>query len=341
MSTMMQAWVVDGAFGLENLKLVQREVPEPGPGEVRLKMRAMSLNYRDLLMVQGAYNPRQPLPLVPASDGVGVIDALGEGVEGVDVGERVMPCFAPDWLSGRPTKQKLRRTMGGPLDGTLAEYVVMPAQSVVPAPAYMSDEEAASLPCAAVTAWSALMSHYGLSAGEVVLTQGTGGVSLFALQIARAHGAEVIITSSSDEKLERARALGATHTINYRTEPDWGKAARKMTPGGLGVDHVIEVGGAGTLEQSLRAVTFGGHISMIGVLSGTRTALDVIPVLMQNVCIQGIIVGSKESFLDLTRAFTAHEIRPVISHAFAFDELPEAFATMASGGHFGKITLSV
>lgn len=338
---MMNAWEVRDEFGLSHLHLVQRDVPQPGPGQVRLKMLAMSLNYRDLLMVQGAYNPRQPLPLVPVSDGVGVIDALGEGVSLWRGGERVMPCFAPDWLAGAPTKEKLRRTMGGPLDGTMAEYMVVDAQSVVPAPEHLTDEEAAALPCAGVTAWSALMSQYGVSAGEVVLTQGTGGVSLFALQIARAHGAEVIITSSSDSKLERARELGATHTINYRSEPGWGKAARAMTQDHIGVDHIIEVGGAGTLEQSLKAVKFGGHISMIGVLSGVKSELNVIPVLMQNIRIQGIIVGHKEGFLALNRALSSHQIRPVISDSFGFDELPQAFALMARGGHFGKITLKM
>lgn len=337
----MNVWQVAGSFGLEHLTLTTRPIPEPGPGQVRLKMRAMSLNYRDLLTVQGLYNPRQPLPLIPLSDGAGVIDAVGPGVTRWKGGEHVSPIFAQAWRAGEPTRDKLRSTLGGPLDGTAAEYAVFDAESVVALPDTLSDVEAASLPCAAVTAWSALITQYPLRAGELVLTQGTGGVSLFALQFARAHGAEVIITSSSDEKLERARALGATHTLNYASQPQWGKAAREFSPGGQGVDHIIEVGGAGTLEQSLRAVKIGGHISLIGVLSGTTQELNVIPILMQNIRIQGVLVGHRESFEAMLRAMSALQIAPVISHTFAFDELPQAFELMQRGGHFGKIAITL
>ncbi len=334
----MKVWEIGEAFGLENLREVQREVPTPGHGEVLLKMKAASLNFRDLLMVKGMYNPRQPLPLVPCSDGVGVVESCGEGVSSLKAGDRVIPCFAPDWSSGEPTKDKLRTTLGGPLDGTLSEYMVVPEQSVVMAPEYLSDEECATLPCAGLTAWSALVTHYGLKAGDVVLAQGTGGVSLFALQIAKAHGAEVIMTSSSDEKLERVKEMGASHGINYRDVEQWGKAVRKLKP--FGVDHVIEVGGADTLEQSLRAVKFGGHISMIGVLSGTLSKVNLIPILMQNLRIQGIIVGHKEAFESMNKAFATHQIRPVISDSFGWSELPDAFALMEKGGHFGKIVIS-
>lgn len=336
---MMKVAEIAASFGLDNLQITSREIPEPGPGQVRLKMLAASLNYRDLLMIKGAYNPRQPLPLIPCSDGVGVVESVGEGVERLKVGERVMPCFAPRWIAGAPTRARLHHTLGGPVDGTLAEYMVISEESVVQAPEYLTDADCSTLPCAAVTAWSALITQYGLTAGEWVLTQGTGGVSLFALQLAKAHGATVVITSSSDEKLERARALGADHTINYRTNASWGKLARQLTPGQLGVDHIIEVGGASTLEQSLRAVKFGGHISMIGVLSGIMTDLNLIPILMQNLRIQGIIVGHRDAFEAMNLAMTTHQIRPVISHTFAFDEVHDAFALMEQGGHFGKIVV--
>ena len=262
------------------------------------------------------------------------------GVTRWEVGDRLIPCFAPDFLGGAPSRARLKRTLGGPLDGMLTEHVIVAEQSAVRAPDHLSDEEAACLPCAALTAWSALATFYSLRPGQVVLTQGTGGVSLFALQLALAHGAEVIVTSSSDEKLERVVEMGATSTINYRTEPDWGQTARAMTPERLGVDHVIEVGGANTLARSLEAVRFGGHISLIGVLSGVVSELNLIPILMQNVRIQGVIVGHRDGFEQMNRALAAHAIRPVISHRFGFDELPEAFAVMKRGDHFGKITLT-
>ena len=336
----MKVVEIAGSFGLENLRLTSRETPEPGPGEVRIKMLAASLNYRDLLMVNGAYNPRQPLPLIPCSDGVGVVESVGKGVDRVAPGDRVMPCFAPRWIAGAPTRDRLHHTLGGPVDGTLAEYMVLSQEEVVHAPEYLTDAECSTLPCAALTAWSALVTQYGLSAGEWVLTQGTGGVSLFALQLAKAHGATVVITSSSDEKLEQARALGADHTINYREDPTWGKTARGMSPDKRGIDHIVEVGGGDTLEQSLRAVKFGGHISMIGVLSGVMTDLNLIPILMQNLRIQGVIVGHRDGFEAMNAAMTAHHIRPVISHTFGLDEVHEAFDVMAQGGHFGKIVIT-
>lgn len=331
----MRAWVLEGAFGRDHLRLVERDDPAPGAGELLLRMRAVSLNYRDLLMVEGRYNPRQPLPLVPCSDGVGEVVACGAGVRGFTGGDRVCPIFAPRWLAGEPDRERIRTTLGGPLDGTLRELMTIGAESVVRPPAHLSDNEAATLPCAAVTAWSALVVFGRIRAGETVLVLGTGGVALFALQIALLHGARVIITSSSDEKLQRARELGAWETVNYRREPAWGKRVRDLA--GEGVDHVIEVGGAGTLSESLRAVRPGGTIHLIGVLAAGEAPLSIVPVFMQQVRVQGVLVGPKESFEGLVRAMALHGVRPQVDRVFAFEEAPAAFDHLASGAHFGKI----
>jgi NADPH:quinone reductase-like Zn-dependent oxidoreductase len=336
----MRAIEIQGSFGLENLRLTERPDGRPGAGQVAIRVRAVSLNYRDLLMARGHYNPRQPLPLIPCSDGAGEVVEVGEGVTGLEVGDRVATIFSQTWLGGPPTAEKLRGTLGGPLDGTLTERIVLDATGVVRVPDHLSDLEASTLPCAAVTAWSALVEQGSVGAGDVVLAQGTGGVSVFALQIARMLGARVILTSSSGEKLERARELGAWRTINYVDDPEWGKTVRKLTDG-RGVDHVVEVGGAGTLEQSLRAVRVGGTVSVIGVLSGVAAQLNIIPILMQNVRLQGILVGSREGFESMNRAFAAHEVRPVVDRVFELAEAPEAFRIMASGGHFGKICVRV
>lgn len=335
----MKAIAIEGSFGLDHLHLHERPDPRPGPGQVVVKVASTSLNARDLMMVRGTYNPRQPLPLIPLSDGVGTIVEVGEAVTRVRVGDRVASLFAQGWLSGAPSKAKLSTTLGSPRDGMLAELVVLDAEGVVPVPSYLSDDEAATLPCAALTAWSALVTQGQLVAGQTVLVQGTGGVSIFALQIAKLVGARVIVTSSSDEKLERARALGADETINYTTAPDWDKRARELTIDG--VDHVIEVGGAGTLTRSLKAVRVGGTISVIGVLAGASTELSVVPVLMQNLRLQGVFVGHRESFEAMNRAFALAKLRPVIDRVFAFEEARAAFDHMASATHFGKICLRV
>lgn len=336
----MRCYEIQDSFGLDHLKVTDRPEPEPGPNQVILKMRAVSLNYRDLLMVRGHYNPRQPLPLIPCSDGVGEVVAVGDGVVGLAPGDRVATCFSQTWVSGPPTAQKLRGTLGGPIDGTLTEQMVLDADGVVAVPEHLSDLEAATLPCAALTAWSALVEHGSVSAGDVVLVQGTGGVSIFALQFALMLGARVIVTSSSGDKLERARELGAWRTVNYLEDPDWGKTARRLTDG-VGVDHVVEVGGAGTLEQSLRAIRVGGTVSVIGVLSGVASQINIIPILMQHVKLQGILVGSREAFERMNRAVAAHQLRPVVGQSFAFDEVRDAFNCMAEAGHFGKIGISL
>ena len=336
----MRAIAIEGAFGLDNLHLVDRPEPCPAPHQVKLRMKAASLNARDLMMVRGVYNPRQPLPLVPLSDGVGEVVEKGSDVRGLEVGDRVCPIFAEGWLAGDVTKEKLATTRGGPLPGVLAEFIVVAAEGVVRVPSTLSDIEAATLPCAALTAWSALVTQGGLAPGDTVLVEGTGGVSIFALQFAKLLGARVIVTSSSDAKLERARALGADHCINYATTPQWGREAKKLT-GDRGVDHVIEVGGAGTLGEALRAVRPGGTVSIIGILSGSDTQVSLLPVLMQNVRLQGVFVGHKESFIKMNRAFEASAIHPVVDEVFPLDQTRAAFDYMASGNHFGKVAIQI
>ncbi len=335
----MKVFEIRDGFGLEHLVAGERPRPEPGHGEVLLEMKAASLNFRDILMVKGQYNPRQPLPLIPCSDGVGVVTEVGEGVGRFQPGDRVATLFCQKWRSGAPDKIKLRSTLGGPLDGTLAEYMALPEVGVVKVPEHLSDVEAATLPCAALTAWSALVTQGDVGAGDTVLVQGTGGVSLFALQFARALGARVIVTSSSDAKLETARKLGSWREINYVENPSWGKTARELT-GGTGVDHVVEVGGAGTLQQSLAAIRVGGQISLIGVLSGSSIKLNIVPILMKNVRVQGILVGSREGFEAMNRGIAQHEIHPVIDRVFPFDETREALVYMAGGKHMGKVCVA-
>jgi len=334
----MKAFAIQASFGLDHLTLVERPEPVLAPGHARVRLRAVSLNFRDLLMVQGLYNPKQPLPLVPLSDGAGDVVEVGDGVTRVKVGDRVMPIFAQRWLAGEPTKAKLLSALGGPHDGTLVEEIVLHEDGLVHVPSHLSWEEAATLPCAAVTAWSALVTQGGIESGDTVLVLGTGGVSLFALQIAQLQGARVIVTSSSDAKLERARALGASETVNYKTHPDWEKQVRELT-GGTGADHVVEVGGGGTFAKSVRAVRVGGQISLIGVLAGATTDVNLAPILMQNIRVQGVIVGSRETFEHLLRAVDQHQLRPVVDRVFPFAEARAAFDHMAGQGHFGKIVV--
>ncbi|MFO0555848.1 MAG: NAD(P)-dependent alcohol dehydrogenase [Polyangiaceae bacterium] len=332
-----QAIVVEGGFGLDRLKIIERDEGRPGPGQIAIELRAASLNYRDYLLVTGSYNPRQKLPIVPLSDGVGEITEVGEGVRGLVKGDRVCPLFAQGYLAGEPTREKLSTTLGSPLDGVLRKRMVLSAESVVPVPSSMSDVEAATLPCAALTAWSALVEQGGLMPGQTVLVQGTGGVSIFALQIAKALGARVMVTSKSDAKLERARGLGADHGINYGTTPAWGKEAAKWS--GEGCDVVVEVGGAGTLAESIKAVRNGGRIAIIGMLASSAAEVNVVPVLMRNLRLQGVFVGHKEAMMRMVAAFAATKIAPVIDTVMPWVEARAALERMAKGDHFGKIVL--
>jgi NADPH:quinone reductase-like Zn-dependent oxidoreductase len=333
----VRAAEIRGAFGLDHLTFVERPDPVPGPSQALVRLRAASLNYRDLLTVEGKYNPKQKLPLIPCSDGAGEVVAVGDGVTRVRPGERVSAIFAQRWIAGEPTRDRLRSTLGGPLDGTLAELAVFDQEGLVKIPEHLTDEEAATLPCAAVTAWTALN---GITAGDTVLLQGTGGVSIFALQLAHLRGARVIITSSNDEKLARARELGAAEGINYRETPDWGAKAKELT-GGTGVDLVVEVGGAGTLKQSLQAVRMGGTIALMGNLAGTTAEIPLPLIFMQNVRVQGILVGPRESFEALNRAIAFHHLHPVIDRVFPLEEIHAAFEHMRAGGHLGKIVVRI
>ncbi len=334
---MMRAFEIKQPSGIDALDLVERPIPSPGYGQVLVKIRAVSLNYRDLLVVKGAYSRNLPLPLIPCSDGAGEVVEVGDGVTRVKPGDRVAGTFFQTWISGELDENKARSALGGAIDGVLAEYVLFNQDGLVNVPEHLSHEEAATLPCAAVTAWNGLITSGGLKTGDTVLVMGTGGVSIFALQFARISGARVIVTSSNDEKLERVKQLGASDGINYKSVPDWDKRVLEIT-GRRGVDHVVEVGGAGTLTKSLRAVRMGGHISLIGVLSGTGEA-NPLPAIMKNIRIQGIYVGSREMFEAMNRAISLHQLHPVIDRVFPFEETREAFRYMESGAHFGKVVI--
>jgi NADPH:quinone reductase-like Zn-dependent oxidoreductase len=301
-----------------------------------VRMRAASLNYRDLLTVQGKSGRGGGLPLIPFSDGAGEVVRVGDGVTRVTVGDRVCPMFFQTWIDGGPTAEKCSKPLGGPLPGVLQEEILLDADGVSPFPAHLSFTEAATLPCAALTAWRALVVEGKLQAGQTVLVQGTGGVSTFALQFAKMLGARVIVTSSSGEKLEKARALGADHLINYRQTPDWGRVAFEMT-GGEGVDHVVEVGGKATVNESLEAARVGGDILIIGVLSGFSQEIAMRSIYGKNLRLIGLSVGSREHFEAMTAAIARHEMRPVIDSVLPVERVPDGLRRMQSGGHYGKI----
>jgi NADPH:quinone reductase-like Zn-dependent oxidoreductase len=335
----MRAYRFD-AFGLEYLNLVDVAPPRPGPGEIVLDVKALSLNYRDLMVVTGLYNPKLKLPATPISDGAGVVSTVGEGVTRVRVGDRVMSHFIAAWRDGPFRQEYVGTTLGTPGPGLAAEQVILPAEALLPLPEGYDFAKAATLPIAALTAWSALVTVGNVQPGQTVLTLGTGGVSIFALQLAKALGARVIITSRSDDKLDRARQLGANHTINYQKSPAWEQMVLEYT-GGTGVDVTVETAGPGTLDQSLKATRAGGTIALLGALTGRQGQITTGLVLMKRLHIAGIMVDSRAAFEALSRFIVAHKIQPVIDQCFGFAQLPEAFRCMAAGQHFGKIVVTV
>jgi len=332
----MRAYQLSQATGIDALAKVDLPAPKPGPRQVLVRIAACSLNYRDLAIALGTY--RMPIKpnLVPLSDGAGEVVEIGAGVSCVKVGDRVAGCFFQRWIGGPPTADTHASALGGSIDGMLREYAALEEDGVVKLPAHLSFEEGATLPCAAVTAWHALAEHARIVAGESVLVQGTGGVSIFALQFARLMGAQVIVTSSSDQKLARAEQFGAAHGVNYKTHPEWDKKVVELTDGG--VDHVVEVGGPGTLARSLRAIRIGGKITLIGVLSG---AAEINPMLIfaRRANVQGISVGSLQMFAAMNRAIAVAALKPIIDKVFSFDEAPAAYRHLRSAQHFGKVVI--
>lgn len=329
-----------GSTDMSSLRLVECDVPEPGDGQVLIKVHATSLNYRDHAVVSGKYfGGILQRDTVPLSDGAGEVTAVGAGVERFKVGDRVVGCFFQGWVDGVPNPARLA-ALGSPADGMLAEYVVLDEDGVVALPEHLSYEEAATLPCAGVTAWNALMVSGSLRAGHSVLALGTGGVSIFALQFAKMSGARVVITSGDDAKLERARALGADDTINYKTTPDWDQEVQRIT-GGRGVDYVVEVGGAGTLSKSFGSVGFRGQISLIGVLSGREGDTNPHPLMLKNARLTGIFVGSRVMFEQMNEAIAINGMRPVIDREFPFAEAADAYAYQLSAKHLGKVVIKV
>ncbi|WP_394835139.1 NAD(P)-dependent alcohol dehydrogenase [Pendulispora rubella] len=325
-------------YGYDGLRLAERPQPSPGPGQLLLRMRAAALNYRDLSVLRGEY-ASLPLPVIMGSDGVGEVVAVGAGVTKFALGDRVLLLYITNWIDGAPPEENMRR-LGGPLDGTFAEYVVIQEDGAVHAPAHLSDVEAATLPVAGLTAWHMLFAHGHLRLGESVVVQGTGGVSLFALMLARAAGAEVIVTSGSDEKLARAKALGAHHVINYRTTPDWDVRVREITRG-RGADHVIDVAGGEELTRSIKAARIAGTVYVTGFVAGLNANFALLPAITKRVRLQAVSGGHRASLEALARSTELHrEIRPVIDRTFHFTELREALRHLDKGGHFGKVALS-
>lgn len=326
-------------FGIDNLKLVERETPEPKGAEVLVKFHAASLNYRDFMVVSGVYNPKMKLPLVPFSDGAGEVVAVGDAVTKFKVGDRVMPIFNQGWLEGSIKTATPKRALGGDIDGVLREFGTFDENGLVCIPDHLNYEEAATLPCAGVTAYNALYCSSSLKPEDSVLLQGTGGVSIFALQFASHYGSRVIITSSSDEKLNRAKELGADDLINYKTDPEWDERVLQLTEN-AGVDHVVEVGGGGTIQKSVKSVKAGGDISVIGVLTQGE-GLNSASLIMKSIKLQGIYVGSRHMFEDMNRLISQNNIKPIIDKTFEFGEVKEALKYMQSGSHFGKIVVKI
>lgn len=327
---------VQSPGGLDKLNIVEKADPVPGPGEILVQWHATSLNYHDYLVAIGGIPVQDGR--IPMSDGAGEVIALGENVSEWKVGDKVMSMFFPNWIEGKPNFKKTRAIKGETVDGCLAEKACLPATAVTAIPEAYSFAEAATLPCAGLTAWRALFEEGGLKAGDTVLIEGTGGMSILALQQAKAAGAKVYATTSSPEKVERLKSLGAEAVVNYKEDPKWGKTLFKLT--GRGVDHVLDVGGGSTMKQSIEATAIGGHISSIGVLSGGRAGEIVFPkFFFKHIRMTGVAVGSNEMQQAMVKAINISGIKPIIDRSFAFDQLAEAFRYQESGKHFGKIVL--
>lgn len=335
----MQAWEIISGDGVDALNLNEREIPIPGPGQLRVRMNANSINYRDLITIEGAGARKLPFPTIPNSDGAGVVTAVGKGVK-LQEGDRVTSCFFEEWTAGEIGASVMASALGGARQGVLAEEVVLPEHGVIPTPTGLTDQEAATLPCAALTAWHALNLPRPVKAGETVLLLGTGGVSVFAQQFCSIMGARTIVTSSSDDKLEKMKALGASKIINYQTNPEWDAIVLELT-GGSGVDRVVEVGGPGTFDRSVNAVRVGGIIGLIGVLTGVLGTTNPTPIMAKSVTVKGIYVGSRAMFADMNRAIETHKLKPVIDQIFDFKDARSAYHTMRGAKHFGKLVIKM
>lgn len=336
----MRTWQVQRLTGADGLELVELADPHPAPGQVVVRVEAVSLNFRDLLVASGKYGGPPRPNVIPASDGAGVVTAIGEGVTRFKPGDRVAATFFQTWIGGEIHPEVMKFDLGGKVNGMLAEQVLVPEQGLVSVPEHLSSAEAATLPCAALTAWHALVCKGGLKSGDTILVLGSGGVSIFALQFAKMHGARVIATSSSDEKIGQLLAMGADACVNYRTTPDWDKRVWELT-NKRGVDHIVEVGGAGTLAKSLASVRYGGRISLVGVLTGAAGEVNPVQVLFKSLTLQGIYVGSREMFEAMNRAIAQNQMRPMINRSFPFAEAREAYRYLQSGAHFGKVVIEM
>ncbi len=334
----MRAFEINSDGGIEALALMERPDPRPGPCEVLVRVRASSVNYRDLSTVEDPVSRNLAYPRIPNSDGAGEVVEVGEAVTRFKPGDRVAATFFQRWIDGEITQDAMASALGGALDGMLAEYVVLHQDGLASVPEHLSDLEAATLPCAALTAWNSLVEQGNVKSGDTVLLLGTGGVSIFALQFATLLGARAIITSSSDEKLSHAKSLGAWETINYRQTPDWDQAVLDLTAG-RGVDHSVEVGGAGTLAKSVAATRVAGSIGLIGVL--THGELNPTLIMRKSIRLQGIYVGSRRMFEDMNRAIAQHRLRPVIYRTYPFEEGREAYRAMRQAQHFGKLVIEI
>jgi NADPH:quinone reductase-like Zn-dependent oxidoreductase len=336
----MRALKVEAPWGIDAVQVVEAPAPTPGPGEVLVRMRTVSLNYRDMLMVAGMYGraPSGASAITPFSDGCGIVEAVGPGVTRMQPGDRVATLFFQRWISGPPNLDKLSSSLGSPIPGAGRELAVFSQEGLSKVPDFLTDQQVATLPCAALTAWRALFEDGDLRPGDTVVLQGSGGVSVFGLQFAHAAGLRTLITSSSDEKLERARRLGADHLVNYRQTPEWSGPVRDVT-GGVGADLIIEVGGGGTIEQSMKAIRIGGHVAIVGVVAGLGGPFNTATLIGNSARVQGLSVGSRDMFEAMCRFMELERIEPVVDKVFPWTEVKAAFGAMQAGEHFGKIVL--